>query len=118
MIAAWLLEGSRLQISERLGTILIVLAMPVYYLLYRFGFFNFSNAETMLPGILARLILSLTAIKLLQRKSDRDWIFLYIMSFFAVLLAAGLSISALYLLSFVSYVFIMVCTQVLEQRLL
>lgn len=113
MIAAWLFEGSRWQISERLGTVLIVLAMPVYYLLWNFRFFDVSSSETMLPGILARLILSLTAIKLLQRKSDRDWIFLYIMSFFEVLLAAGLSISAMYLLSFVAYVFVMVCTVIL-----
>lgn len=54
MIAAWLLEGTRWQISERLGTILIVPAMPVYYLLWRFSFFEFSSTETMLPGILAR----------------------------------------------------------------
>jgi transglutaminase-like putative cysteine protease len=113
MIAAWFLEGSRWQISERLGTALIVLAVPAYYVLWRIGFFSFANAESMLPGILARLILSLSAIKLLQRKSDRDWIFLYIMAFFQVLLAAGLSISALYLFAFVSFVFFMVCTIIL-----
>ncbi|MGQ0541777.1 MAG: transglutaminase TgpA family protein [Blastocatellia bacterium] len=113
MIAAWFLEGKRWQVSERLGTVLIVLAIPVYYLLWRWRFFDFNNSETMLAGILARLILTLTAIKLLQKKSERDWIFLYIMSFFEVLLAAGLSISALYLVSFVGYVFVMVCTIIL-----
>ncbi|HCA57399.1 MAG TPA: hypothetical protein DEP46_05360, partial [Blastocatellia bacterium] len=60
--------------------------------------------------MLARLILSLTAIKLLQRKSDRDWIFLYVMAFFQVLLAAGMSISALYLASLVAFVFVMLST--------
>lgn len=113
MIAAWFLEGSRWQISEWVGTGLIVLAMPVFYLAFKYGVFAFTSSETMLPGILARLILSLTAIKLLQKKSDRDWVFLYLMSFFEVLLAAGLSISALYLFSFVAYVFIMVCTIIL-----
>ena len=118
MIAAWLLEGSRWQVSERWGTALIVLALPVYYAGFRYGFFAGSNGSApdsgaMLAGILGRLILTLTAIKLLQRKSDRDWIFLYLMAFFEVLLAAGLSISALYLLSFVIYVFIMVCTIIL-----
>lgn len=118
MIAAWLLEGSRWQISERWGTVLIVLAMPVYYVSWRYGLFGSSNSGmvdsgSMLAGILGRLILSLTAIKLLQKKSDRDWIFLYLMAFFEVLLAAGLSISALYLLSFIGYVFIMVCTIIL-----
>lgn len=110
MIAAWFLEGSRWQISERLGTVLIVAALPLYYALWRNGFFQFADSGTMVAGILGRLILSLSAIKVLQRKSDRDWIFLYLMAFFEVLLAAGLSISALYLLSFVLYIFVMVCT--------
>ncbi len=110
MITAWILEGSRWQISERWGTALIVLALPLYFAGYKYGFFGTSDSGAMLAGILGRLILSLTAIKLLQRKSDRDWMFLYLMAFFEVLLAAGLSISALYLLSFIVYVFIMACT--------
>ena len=113
MVTAWVLEGSRWQISERWGTALIVLALPLYFAGYKYGFFGTSDSGAMLAGILGRLILSLTAIKLLQRKSDRDWMFLYLMAFFEVLLAAGLSISALYLLSFVLYVFIMVCTIIL-----
>jgi protein-glutamine gamma-glutamyltransferase len=108
MVGAWFIEGSRFQISERVGTLLIVLAVPIYYGLWRIGYFTFVSQEAMLPGILARLILSLSAIKLLQRKSDRDWIFLYIMAFFQVLLAAGLSISALYLFAFITFVFFMV----------
>lgn len=113
MIAAWFLEGSRFQVSERIGTALIVLAVPAYYFLGRSGFFSFANAESMLPSILARLILTLSGIKLLQRKSDRDWIFLYIMAFFQVLLAAGLSISAMYLAAFVAFTFFMVATIIL-----
>ena len=113
MVAGWFLEGSRWQISERLGTVLIVLALPVYYAGWRYGFFGTSDNGAMLAGILGRLILSLTSIKILQRKSDRDWIFLYLMAFFEVLLAAGLSISVLYLISFMMYVFIMVCTIIL-----
>ena len=113
MVTAWLLEDSRWQISERIGTALIVVALPVYYVLGRYQFFDLSISESMLPGILARLILSLTAIKLLQKKSDRDWIFLYLMSFFEVLLAAGLSISIGYLLSFAAYVFAITCTIIL-----
>lgn len=112
MVAAWFLEGTRWQVSERLGTVLIVLAVPIYFGLWQIGFFSLTS-EAMLPGILARLILSLSAIKLLQKKTDRDWIFLYIMGFFQVLLAAGLSISALYLFAFVLFVFFMVCTIIL-----
>ena len=109
MVAAWWIEGSRWQISERVGTALIVLALPLFYLAWRFQIITLYGGETMVAGILARMILSLTAIKLLQKKSDRDWIFLYLMSFFEVLLAAGLSISALYLASFLAYLLVMVC---------
>ncbi len=109
MVAAWFLEDSRWQISERLGTALIVLALPAFYLAFKFQLISFAGADTVIVGILASMILSLSAIKLLQRKGDRDWIFLYLMAFFEVLLAAGLSISALYLATFLVYLLVMVC---------
>lgn len=55
------------------------------------------------------MILILTAVKLLQKKADRDWLFLYLMSFFKVVLAAGLSISPLYLASLILYLLFTVC---------
>jgi transglutaminase-like putative cysteine protease len=111
IIGAWFLEGTRWQISEKLGTTLIVAAVPVYYFLSRFQSAPSMTTNGMvLVGILGRLIITLTAIKLLQKKSDRDWIFLYLMAFFEILLAAGLSISALYLATFVLYLLVMVCT--------
>src|SRR5215203_1392197 len=110
MLGSWFLEGTRWQLSERLGTVLIVAALPAYYAAWRYGFIQFADSGALVAGLLGRLILSLSAIKMLQRKSDRDWIFLYLMAFFEVLLGAGLSISALYLASFVLYVFVMVWT--------
>jgi transglutaminase-like putative cysteine protease len=112
IIAAWFLEGTKWQLSEKVGTTLIVAAVPVYYLLSRFmpAPPNITTNAVVLVGLLSRLIITLTAIKLLQKKSDRDWIFLYLMAFFEVLLAAGLSISALYLATFVLYLLVMVCT--------
>ena len=114
-LLAWNLENTRWQINERLGTALVVFALPIYFLLFRFRIFEFSSTETMLPGLLARLILTLTAIKLLQRKSDRDWMFLYLMSFFELLLAAGLSISVGYVIAFATFIFVMLCTIVVFQ---
>ena len=112
MILAWFLEDSRWQISERLGTVLIVLALPVFFLAWKYEFVFIATSGAALAGILGRLILALSAIKLLQKKSDRDWIFLYLMSFFEVLLAAGLSISALYFGSFLLYLLTTVCAVV------
>src|SRR5258708_4835824 len=53
--------------------------------------------------LLAHLILFLSAVKLIQRKGDRDWFFLYLISFFEVLLAAGLSASPAFLATLVLY---------------
>lgn len=106
---AWFLEESRWQLSEKLGTVLVVLALPLFYIGWKFRVFGFANTETMIADVLARLILSLTVIKLMQKKSDRDWVFLYLLAFFEVLLAAGLSISALYLGSFLLYLLVTVC---------
>lgn len=108
--AAWFFEDTRWQISEKVGTGLIVLALPAFYLAWRLQFIRLYGGDADVAGILARMILSLTAVKLLQKKGDRDWIFLYLMSFFEVLLAAGLSISALYLGSFLVYLLLMVCS--------
>ena len=82
IVSAWFLEDSRWQISERWGTALIVLALPFFYLAYRMQWVTVEASDTMIAGILARMILSLAAIKLLQKKSDRDWVFLYLMAFF------------------------------------
>ena len=109
-VAAWLVENSRRQISERFGLVLIVLVLPLYYLDWQYQL-NAMSRERAGAATLAHLILGLAVIKLFQTKGDRDWIFLYLISFFQVLLAAGLSISptflgtlALYLLCAVSTV--------------
>src|SRR5688572_18878510 len=108
LVAAWFLEDSKWQISEKLGTTLIVLALPAFIVSWRYGLISVNNIDTDVAGILARLILCLSAVKLLQEKSSRDWVFLYLMSFFQVMLGAGLSISGLYFLSFLVYVLVIV----------
>lgn len=107
LVTAWRLEDTRWQIGEKLGTALIVLSLPVFYGLWQL--LPGSGDGIWIAGLLARMILCLTSVKLLQKKSDRDWIFLYLMAFFEVLLAAGLSISGLYLLNFIAYLLLMAC---------
>ncbi len=71
--------------------------------------FGLGVNETAIAGVLARLILLLTAIKLFQTKTERDWIFLYLMAFFEVLLAAGISISPLFFVSMILYLLVTLC---------
>lgn len=109
LIAAWYFENSRWQISEKLGLIFIVLALPLFYL-------DWQMMAAIMPreragaATLAHLILALSIVKLLQIKADRDWVFLYLISFFEVLLAAGLSISPLFLAALILYLLFAVCT--------
>lgn len=108
-VLAWFLEGTRWQLSERLGVVLIVLVIPLFFLDWKYKLTGFGSGELLAAGTLARLILFLSAVKLLQKKSDRDWIFIYVISFFEILLAAGLSISPLYLVSLGSYLLFTTC---------
>ncbi len=113
IIGAWFLEDSKWYISERVGTVLIILVVPLFYITWKYRIFGSGETETVVAAVLARMILILASIKLLQKKSDRDWIFLYLISFFEVLLAAGLSISPLYLASFIIYLSVTICAIVL-----
>ena len=108
-ILAWKIEGSKWQISERLSIILIFSVIPFFYLDWKFQLSGFGSKELFAAGSLARLILFLCVIKLMQRKSERDWVFIYLISFFEVLLAAGLSISPLYLFSLILYLLVTLC---------
>src|SRR5206468_4556419 len=63
-------------------------------------------------AVLAHLILFLSAVKLLQRKADRDWFFLYLISFFEVLLAAGLTASPVFLATLILYLLCVLSTVV------
>ncbi len=108
-IAAWFLEDTKWQISERVGLIIFFAILPLFYLNYTYMLAGGSK-ELAAVATLARLILTLAAIKLLQVKNDRDWFVLYLISFFEVLLAAGFSISPLLAASFVIYLFLAVTT--------
>ena len=111
MISAWKLEGTKWQLSERIGLIVVLLSLPLFYLDWKFlGPYLDLNSlqrggahEGAGVSTLAHLILFLSAIKLLQVKADRDWVFLYLISFFEVLLAAGLSLSPVFLASLSIY---------------
>lgn len=94
LVVTWRLEGSKWQLSERVGLVLVLLALPLFYFDWKFLTGGVWGAERANAGInaLTHFILFLSAIKLWQRKADRDWLFLYLIAFFEVMLAAGLSV--------------------------
>ena len=111
-IVAWKCEGTRWQFTERTALIIILVSLPLFYLDWRLlpvflnGQFPEGGAATrgsVEVTLLAHLISFLSAVKLLQRKGDRDWFFLYLISFFEVLLSAGLSAGPVFLATLVLY---------------
>jgi hypothetical protein len=97
MLIAWGLEGTRWQLPERVGLVIVLLSLPLFYLDWRYQTGTGDAREKVGVSALSHLILFLSAVKLLQVKADRDWVFLYLISFFEVLLAAGLTLSPLFL---------------------
>jgi transglutaminase-like putative cysteine protease len=98
----WKLEGTRWQLPERVGLVVVLLSLPLFYLDWQF-LSGGVESEKVGVSALGHLILFLSAVKLLQVKADRDWVFLYLISFFEVLLAAGLSLSPLFMLALSLY---------------
>lgn len=103
MAAAWLFEGTRWQLSERTGLVVVLLAIPLFFLDWHYQKTIGEPAARVGVNALAHLIVFLAVVKLLQVKKDRDWVFLYLISFFEVLLAAGLSFSPIFLASLTVY---------------
>src|SRR5205085_2239925 len=110
VVVAFKLEGTRWQFTERVALVLILVSIPIFYFDWRVltpyletQFLETGKRGSVEVSILAHLILFLSAIKLLQRKADRDWFFLYLISFFTVLLAAGLTASPAFLAALVLY---------------
>src|SRR5881398_3492555 len=110
LIAAWNLKGTRWQLSERIALVSILVSLPIFYLDWRIltpylqiEFLETGQRANAEVAVLAHLILFLSSVKLLQRKADRDWFFLYLISFFEVLLAAGLTASPAFLATLTVY---------------
>ena len=97
MIGSWMLENTKWQLPERYGLGIVLLSIPLFYADWHYQKALGEPTERLGVTALAHLIVFLSAVKLLQVKKDRDWVFLYLISFFEVLLAAGLSFSPVFL---------------------
>lgn len=109
---AWNLEGRRWQLSERVGLFVVLLSLPLFYLDWKYQTSIGESSERVGVSALAHLILFLSSVKLFQVKANRDWVFLYLISFFEILLAAGLSVSPMFLLTLGLYVLAAISTVV------
>ncbi len=99
LIASWFADrpGSRLQISERVANWCVLGYLP-------FAYFDLRYLSSSWIGALVHFVLFVSVFKLFQVKRDRDWVFLYLLAVFEMLLAAGLTIDALFLLLLAGFV--------------
>src|SRR5512141_1705481 len=82
MAVSWKLEGTKWQLPERVGLGIVLLSIPLFYLDWQYQKTLGEPVERLGVNALAHLIVFLSAVKLVQVKKDRDWVFLYLISFF------------------------------------
>ena len=74
--------------------------------------FIFVDAALISNRVLAlvHMTLFVSAAKLFQTKRDRDWVFLYLIAFFQMLLAAGLTFNTIFVASLTTFLFFFIST--------
>ncbi|MBL8171134.1 MAG: DUF3488 domain-containing protein [Acidobacteria bacterium] len=110
LVAGVLIDTDRLQLNlpTRLANGLLILWLLVA--LAEWQLFRLSPVL-----VIVHFVLFASALKLLRRKSNRDWIWLYLVSFCHVLMSAGLMLGTKFLLLLVLYLFAAISTFVAYQ---
>jgi len=92
----------RLRMREWMWRVLSIAYVP----------FVFIDAAFISNRVLAlvHMTLFVSAAKLFQNKRDRDWVFLYLIAFFQMLLAAGLTFNAIFVASLALFLFFFIST--------
>jgi transglutaminase-like putative cysteine protease len=110
---AWKIEGTRWQLSERVSLFAVLASLPLFYADWKLqaNVFGVEGTRASVTA-LAHFIIFLSLIKVFGAKQDRDWLFIYLISFFEVLLAAGLSLSPRFIVALALYSFAALTTVV------
>ncbi len=110
LAAGWLIDTDKLQwsISSKIANWMLP------------GYLPFAIIEWQILGIspvtlIIQFIFFASSLKLLRKKTNRDWLWLYIVSFCQVLMAAGMIISTTFLLLLVLYLFAAISTFVTNE---
>jgi protein-glutamine gamma-glutamyltransferase len=105
LAAGWLIDTDKLHwsISSKIANWMLP------------GYLPFAIIEWQILGIspvtlIIQFIFFASSLKLLRKKTNRDWLWLYIVSFCQVLMAAGMIISTTFLLLLILYLFAAIST--------
>jgi protein-glutamine gamma-glutamyltransferase len=105
LIGGWLIDNEKWSwtIPPKIANLLILVALPV-------AFFEWQILQVMPVAVIIHFVLFTSSLKLLRRKSDRDWLWLYIVSFCQVVITSAVMIGTNYLILFVLYFFAAIST--------
>jgi protein-glutamine gamma-glutamyltransferase len=105
LAAGWLIDSGKLRwsISPKIANWMLP------------GYLPFAIIEWQILGVspvtlIIQFIFFASSLKLLRTKTNRDWLWLYIVSFCQVLMAAGMMISTTFLLLLILYLFAAIST--------
>lgn len=105
LVTGWLIDSGRLQwnLSRRMANWLMIGYLP-------FTFIEWQVLRLFPVAVIVHLIVFASSLKLLRAKTNRDWIWLFIVSFCQVLMTAGMMISTTFLLLLIFYLFAAITT--------
>lgn len=105
LVTAWLIDREKIKwsLSRRAANWVILFYTPIAVLEWKF--LAFSHAR-----VIVHFVLFASALKLLRRKTSRDWLWLYVVSFCQVIMAAGMIVGPKFLVLLVVYLFTAILT--------
>ncbi len=105
LVAGWLIDNGQLRgiVTQRMANWLLVGFLPVLFI-------EWQLMEVFPARIIIHFIIFASSLKLLREKTDRDWLWLYIVSFCQVLMSAGMMIGTSYLVLLICYLFAAIST--------
>ena len=105
LVTGWLIDDKKLHwtIPPKIANLLLLASLPG-------AIFEWQILQVMPVTMIIHFILFASSLKLLRAKSDRDWLWLYIVSFCQVVITSVVMIGTNYLILFVLYFFAAIST--------
>ncbi|MEP7272422.1 MAG: DUF3488 and transglutaminase-like domain-containing protein [Acidobacteriota bacterium] len=105
VISGWLVDGGRtgLSLSRRTTNWLRIAYLPLMII-------DWQVLDSPPAIVVTHFVLFISACKLLERKVMRDWLWLYLVAFFELIMAAGMTIDATFLVLLVVFLFAAIST--------
>ncbi|MCP9496564.1 MAG: DUF3488 and transglutaminase-like domain-containing protein [Pyrinomonadaceae bacterium MAG19_C2-C3] len=116
LCAAWLGEDFKWQVGKFVGAVVVITSLASYvFYLFAAGDFSFASFAGRQRDSAIYLMLWVVFVRLFQRKSERDWLALHLLTFASALLALGLNVTAQSGVIMLVYLFASFCVWISRQ---